>query len=252
MTIQWTAANVDSGSISLAYDATTNWGNPQWIETARVTAATAQLRIVGTPRPGCGSLLLGRLFCRIHDERSRFTRPSVRRLRSCPLSPFRGPRVTFRAGQSVTIDGRRRMSTSRDRARSPWATTRIAPSWDSNQRWIEIGGSPRPTARERTSGTPPGWLAGTYYLGGYILIPWDVRQILPPHLNRYHDTSRPDLSAHRPDLGRFTARADVTIQWTTAIVDVGTASPGVRQPRLGSYPSLSRSAKSLRPMAGIL
>ena len=40
MTIQWTAANVDAGSsISLAYDTTTNWGNPKWIEIGAVTAA---------------------------------------------------------------------------------------------------------------------------------------------------------------------------------------------------------------------
>ena len=33
VTIQWTAANVDAGSsVSLAYDTTTNWGNPKWIE----------------------------------------------------------------------------------------------------------------------------------------------------------------------------------------------------------------------------
>ena len=33
VTIQWTAANVDAGSsISLAYDTTSNWGNPKWIE----------------------------------------------------------------------------------------------------------------------------------------------------------------------------------------------------------------------------
>ena len=40
VTIQWTAANVDAGSsISLAYDTTTNWGNPKWIEVGAVTAA---------------------------------------------------------------------------------------------------------------------------------------------------------------------------------------------------------------------
>ena len=40
VTIQWTAANVDAGSsISLAYDTTTNWGNPKWIEIGAVTAA---------------------------------------------------------------------------------------------------------------------------------------------------------------------------------------------------------------------
>ncbi len=40
VTIQWNAANVDPGStISLAYDTTTNWGNPQWIEIGGLTAA---------------------------------------------------------------------------------------------------------------------------------------------------------------------------------------------------------------------
>ena len=40
VTIQWTAANVDAGStISLAYDTTSNWGNPKWIEIDAVTAA---------------------------------------------------------------------------------------------------------------------------------------------------------------------------------------------------------------------
>ncbi len=38
--IQWTDANVPSGStISLAYDTTTNWGNPMWIEIGGVSAA---------------------------------------------------------------------------------------------------------------------------------------------------------------------------------------------------------------------
>ena len=40
VTFQWTAANVDAGSaISLAYDTTTNWGNPKWIEVDAVSAA---------------------------------------------------------------------------------------------------------------------------------------------------------------------------------------------------------------------
>ena len=40
VTIQWTAANVAAGSsVSLAYDTTTNWGNPKWIEIGAVTAA---------------------------------------------------------------------------------------------------------------------------------------------------------------------------------------------------------------------
>ena len=40
VTIQWTATNVAAGSsVSLAYDTTTNWGNPTWIEIGVVTAA---------------------------------------------------------------------------------------------------------------------------------------------------------------------------------------------------------------------
>ena len=40
VTIQWTAGNIDGGSsVSLAYDTTTNWGNPKWIEIGAVTAA---------------------------------------------------------------------------------------------------------------------------------------------------------------------------------------------------------------------
>ena len=40
ISVQWTDANVPSGStISLAYDTTTNWGNPKWIEINGVSAA---------------------------------------------------------------------------------------------------------------------------------------------------------------------------------------------------------------------
>jgi hypothetical protein len=40
VTIQWTAAAVDAGStISLAYDTTTDWGNPKWVEIDEVSAA---------------------------------------------------------------------------------------------------------------------------------------------------------------------------------------------------------------------
>jgi hypothetical protein len=40
ITVPWTAANVPSGSIiSLAYDTTTNWGNPTWIEVDGVNGA---------------------------------------------------------------------------------------------------------------------------------------------------------------------------------------------------------------------
>jgi hypothetical protein len=40
ITVQWSAANVPSGSIiSLAYDTTSNWGNPKWIEIDGVSAA---------------------------------------------------------------------------------------------------------------------------------------------------------------------------------------------------------------------
>ncbi len=41
ITVQWTAANVPGGSIvSLAYDTTTNWGNPKQIEINRASAAS--------------------------------------------------------------------------------------------------------------------------------------------------------------------------------------------------------------------
>jgi hypothetical protein len=40
VSFQWTAANVDPGStICLAYDTTSNWGNPTWIEINAVSAA---------------------------------------------------------------------------------------------------------------------------------------------------------------------------------------------------------------------
>ena len=40
VSIQWVAASVPNGStISLAYDTTTNWGNPKWIEVDGVAAA---------------------------------------------------------------------------------------------------------------------------------------------------------------------------------------------------------------------
>ncbi len=39
VSVQWTDANVPSGSsISLAYDTTNNWGNPKWIEINGVSA----------------------------------------------------------------------------------------------------------------------------------------------------------------------------------------------------------------------
>ena len=50
VTIQWTAADVDAGSsISLAYDTTTNWGNPKWIEIGARLRPTARVPIAGTP-----------------------------------------------------------------------------------------------------------------------------------------------------------------------------------------------------------
>ena len=63
VSIQWTDANVPSGStISLAYDTTSNWGNPKWIEIDGVSAANGSgSYTLEHGRPGGRDLLPRRL-----------------------------------------------------------------------------------------------------------------------------------------------------------------------------------------------
>ena len=92
VTIQWTAANVDAGSsVSLAYDTTTNWGNPKWIEVGTVNAANiGGSYIWNTTGVAAGTYYLAGY---LYDD-GRVTFPtSPRRLRSWRAPPPRPLRL---------------------------------------------------------------------------------------------------------------------------------------------------------------
>ena len=92
VTFQWTAANVDPGStISLAYDTTTNWGNPKWIEVNAVTRPTAPGRIAGIPAASRRVRTIWPVTCMI---RASNTSPTSDR-----RSPSRRPSPLFRASR---------------------------------------------------------------------------------------------------------------------------------------------------------
>ena len=168
--VQWTAANVPSGStISLAYDTTSNWGNPTWIEIDGVSAAngsgsynwnTAGLAagtyyIAGYMyTPSSGTVVYS------HLTTSFTVTPSAQ------LRAFQ-PASEHSAGQTVSVQW--------TAANVPGGST-ISLAYDTtsnwgNPTWIEVDAVSAANGSGTYSWNTAGLAAGTYYIAGYMYTP---------------------------------------------------------------------------------
>ena len=173
MTIQWTAANVDAGSsISLAYDTTTNWGNPKWIEIGAVTAANGSASYSwNTTGVAAGTYYLGGYLWDASQPYFSHLGSAITITAGRPPSfTLTGPTSgTFTAGQTVTIQWTAANVAAGSSISLAYDTTT---NWG-NPKWIEIGAVTAANGSASYSWNTTGVAAGTYYLGGYL---WDASQ----------------------------------------------------------------------------
>jgi hypothetical protein len=229
VTIQWTAANVDTAGpskISLGYDPdiTAFDVNEQWIELLGVVAANgAATYSWNTTGVAAGTYYLSGYM---HDPgtglqfNSSLNTPIV--IASPPLFALTGPTSgTFTVGQTVTIQwtaayvdtaGPTKISLGYDPDMKPF---------DANQHWIETLGVTAANGAATYNWNTTGVAPGTYYLNGYM-VDTATSQTLTSYISEpivITSASVPAFTLAGPTAGTFTAGTSVTIQWTAANVD---------------------------------
>ena len=230
VTIQWTAANVDTAGpskISLGYDPdiTAFDVNEHWIELLGVTAANgAATYNWNTTGVAAGTYYLSGYM---HDSgtglqfNSSLTSPIV--IASPPLFAIMGPfSETFTVGQTVTIQwtaahvdtaGPTKISLGYDPDTTPF---------DADQHWIETLGVTAANGAATYNWNTTGVAPGTYYLNGYM-VDTATSQTLKSYISEpivIASGSVPAFALTGPAAGTFTAGTSVTIQWTAANIDV--------------------------------
>ena len=171
VTIQWTDANIDAGStISLAYDTTTNWGNPKWIEIdggdrgqrrGIVQLEHHRRRRRGPTTWPATCMMRARLTSPTSPRRSRSRRrpPQLHAHRPHLGNVYRG------ADGDDPMDRRQRRCGEHDQPGLRHDHQLGQPEVD-RDRWRD-GGQRRGSYSWNTSGVA----AGTYYLAGYLYEP---------------------------------------------------------------------------------
>ena len=159
--VQWTDANVPSGStISLAYDTTSNWGNPKWIEVDGVSRADGS----GTNNWKTTGLGRGPITSTATCTRRRPAGAAYAHLTTSFTVTAPPPSFTLSGPASGTTSRGRRsrsngpMPMSPAEARSAWPTTR--PATGATRSGSRSTGSARPTAAAPTVGTRRAWRPG--------------------------------------------------------------------------------------------
>ncbi|MGO9109891.1 MAG: Calx-beta domain-containing protein [Thermoguttaceae bacterium] len=174
ISIQWTDANVPSGStVSLAYDTTTNWGNPKWIEVGKVSAANGS----GSYSWNTTGLTAGTYYIAGYL----YTTPSAAAVFSHLTTSFTvtaaappAPPPTFKlsgpasgsysVGQTVSIQWTDTNVPSGSTISLAYDTTT---NWG-NAKWIEVGKVSAANGSGSYSWNTTGLAAGTYYIAGYL------------------------------------------------------------------------------------
>ena len=228
--IQWTAANVVSGSkISLCYDIDTTFnGNEHWIEIDGVTASNSGGTYTwNTTGVAAGTYYLaGYMYDGSQDlhhlapDRRQSPLPTAASCGRHQTFAVTGPTSgSYQAGQTVGIQWT---------AGNVVAGSTISLCYDSdatfngNEHWIEIDGVAASNSGGTYSWNTTGVAAGTYYLAGYmydgkalhVLTPWPGDHDYRPRRRR-----RSRLPARPP--ARYVAGSSVGIQWTAANVVAG-------------------------------
>ena len=221
VTFQWTAANVDAGStISLAYDTTSNWGNPKWIEVDGVSAANG----AGSYSWKTTGVTPGTYYLEGYLDDA--GKPCFSNLASAitittaaiPSFTLTGPSSgTFAAGQAVTFQWT---------AANVGAGSTISLACDTtgnwgNPKWIEVDGVTAANGAGSYTWNTTGVAPGTYYLEGYL---YDAGQACFSSLASaitITTAAIPSFTLTGPSSGTFAAGQTVTFQWTAANVGAG-------------------------------
>ena len=227
VTIQWSAANVVSGSsISLCYDEDTTWwnGNEHWIEVDQVTAANGSgsydwntanasagsYYVGGYLYDGAGGFTLSHLTDAIQIQEGQ--RPSF-----ALTAPTTG---TYTAGDTISIQ---------------WQAANVAAGstislcydadttwWNGNEHWIEVDQVTATDGNGSYDWNTANVSTGTYYVGGYL---YDgVGGFMLSHLTdaiQIQDDQRPSFALTAPTTGTYTAGDTISIQWQAANVAAG-------------------------------
>ena len=256
VTIQWTAANVAAGSsVSLAYDTTSNWGNPKWIEIGAVSAANgAGSYSWNTSGIAAGTYYMaGYLYDANMGYLSHLTSAiTIAAGAAAPSFTLTGPTSgTFTAGQTVTIQWTAANVAAGSSVSLAYDTTS---NWG-NPKWIEIGAVGAANGMGTYSWNTSGIAAGTYYMAGYL---YDANMGYLSHLDLgNHDCRRGrrpeafDLRVPRPEHLPRDRRLRSNGRRPTSRRGVRSAWPTTR-PATGGTPSGSRSALPARPTGGIV
>ncbi|MGO9108669.1 MAG: hypothetical protein ACLP9L_05500 [Thermoguttaceae bacterium] len=210
-----------SSSISLAYDTTTNWGKPRWIEIGAVAAANGSgsysWNTAGVP---AGTYYIaGYLYTPSSATAvfSHLTTSFSLAAAAAPSFTLTGPASgTFSAGQTVTIQWNAANVPSSSSISLAYDTTT---NWG-KPRWIEIGAVAAANGSGSYSWNTAGMPAGTYYIAGYLYTPSSATAVFS-HLATSFTlaaAAAPSFTLAGPVSGTFTAGQPVTIQWTDANV----------------------------------
>jgi hypothetical protein len=219
VTFQWTAADVDAGSkISLAYDTTTNWGNPTWIEIDGVTAANG----AGSHDWNTTGIAPGTYYLAgyLYDSGKFHVSHLVSAITILPTPSFtlNGPTSgTYIVGQTVTFQWT---------AANVEAGSKISLAYDTttnwgNPTWVEINVISAADGTGSYAWNTAGVAPGNYYLAGYLD---ELGSVFSSHLVSaitIAPVPSPSFTISGPTSGVYDVGQTVTIQWTAANVDAG-------------------------------
>jgi hypothetical protein len=267
VSVQWTDTNVPSGSkISLAYDTTTNWGNPKWIEIDGVAAASSS----GSYSWNTTGLTAGTYYMAgylytpsgtavFSHLTTSFT---VTASATAPTFALSGPASgTYTAGQTVSVQWTDTNVPSGSKISLAYDTTT---NWG-NPKWIEIDGVAAASGSGTYSWNTTGLTAGTYYIGGYLYTPSDTAVFshlttsfavtaagtlpggvgIPAMVSASADATTTSSSQTSSTTAQNTSTASsTTATSTTTVTSTVPAQPSIRGTSLASSSDSSTSAAS--------
>jgi len=231
VTIQWTAANVDTAGptkITLGYDpdAAVFDAGQQWIEVNQGTAANgAGSYTWNTTGTAPGTYYLdgymydfsnGSALC------SHVAAPIVIAGAAPPCFTLAGPSAgTFIVGKTVTIQWTAANVDTAGPTKITLGYDSDSAVFDANQQWIEINGVTAANGAGSYTWNTTGTALGTYYLDGYMYDFSTGKAVFSHVATPIVIGPPPVFTLTGPTAGTFTAGNSVTLQWTAANVNVG-------------------------------